>query len=687
MKIVLVFPPFYLESMYNLPPLGLINLATALKGSPHQVALVDFVLAIRQNTLNMGKDIYGECAERILEESPHLVGFSAQCTTYPAVIQVSKIIRGKDPAVKIVIGGHNASFVDRMTLERFSFVDAIVRGEGEVTFKELVDAYGADKAPEGVAGVTYRQGKDIVRNEPRGLIAHLDGLPLPDYSFLPPFSAYRDACQLPRSIAILEVGRGCPYRCIYCSESLMWRRKTRTFSVLRLVEEMENLYKNMGAECFLLAYDQFTARKDFVESFCRQLIARGMNHLPWYCISRLDSVDADLLALMKRAGCESMCYGIDSGSKKTLSFIRKNIDPGILYRRIMETAEQGIIPTLSFVIGFPEEAREDIDETLWLAMRAGIVGNNNPLIQLPTVLPGTDLHAAYGNRLVREVDTYFAMGLEFDEGRRLQSDEEMINGDPMIFSSFYNLPCPGRPLQELNLIATYFPLMVRFYPKTFSLLSLECQESVSELFMRWLVWVNQELKRGRLTLSPQECYLHFKDFVKGMLNEARGVRMRHLEDILEYEHTALEAGRFLSGKGVFHIDMEKIAGFRPIKSKKIIIREFEFDIPMIILDLKRGEFEKSYAPRKTLLVFRHEQELLDVMEINEFARDFLERCNGKSTLRDISRALCDRYGPGMKTEGFFDSCVEAVQVLGEKGFLESRDSKAPQKGGETIAKD
>ena len=256
----------------------------------------------------------------------------------------------------------------------------------------------------------------------------------------------------------------------------------------------------------------------------------------------------------------------------------------------------------------------------------------------------------------------------------------------MIFSSFYNLPCPGRPLQELNLIATYFPLMVRFYPKTFSLLSLECGESVSDLFMRWLIWVNEALKREHLTLSPQECYLHFKDFVKGILSEHGGIRRRHLEDILKYEHTALEAGRFLGGKGVFHIDMEKIADFRPAKSKKIVLREFEFDIPVIILDLKRGEFEKSYPPKKTLLVFRHEQELLDVTEINKFAKDFLERCDGKSTLRDISGELFDRYGPHMKTEEFFDSCAEAVQVLGEKGFLESKDSKAPEKGGETIAK-
>ena len=112
MKIVLAFPPFYLEPMYNLPPLGLINLATALKGLSHRVVVMDFVLAIRQGALKRGRDIYDDCVEKILAEAPDLVGFSAQCTIYPAVIQISKKIKGRDPHVKIVIGGHNASFVD-----------------------------------------------------------------------------------------------------------------------------------------------------------------------------------------------------------------------------------------------------------------------------------------------------------------------------------------------------------------------------------------------------------------------------------------------------------------------------------------------------------------------------------------------------------------------------------------------
>lgn len=670
MKIVLVFPPFYLESLYNLPPLGLINLAMTLKGSSHEVVLIDFVLAIRQKKLPMGQDIYGDCADRILEEAPDLVGFSAQCTTYPAVIQICKKIKKKRLDVKVLIGGHNASFVDQQTLEKYPFVDAIVRGEGEVTFPELVAAYERGKNEERIDGVTYRHGKDIVRNKERTLIRNLDDLQLPDYSLLPSFSTYRDACGLSRSIAILEVGRGCPHKCIYCSESIMWRRMTRTFSVPRLVKEMKNIHTNFGAECFLLAYDQFTARRGFVESFCHLVIEEGLSHLPWYCISRLDSVDASLLSLMREAGCESMCYGIDSGSERTLSFIRKNIDREILYQRVVETADQGIIPTLSYVIGFPEEEKEDIDQTLWLALRAGVLGNNNPLIQLPTVLPGTDLHRQYLDRLVREVDTYFALGLEFDRRGRLNLDEDLINSNPAIYSSFYNLPSPARPLEELNLLAAYFPLIVRFYPKTFLLLAAECNESVSDLFVRWLHWLKKRLNKEGLSLSPQDCYLHFRDFVSNERLRGKEADREHLPDILKYENIALEVGKFASEESAFHIDLNRIRDLEPLKSKKIIIEEFDFELPVVIMDMKAGHFKENYPKQKTFLLFRQEKDLLDVSEINPFAKDFLDLCDGKTTIQAISDALHDQYGPKMGSENFFNSCFEAVQVLGEKRFLE-----------------
>jgi hypothetical protein len=323
------------------------------------------------------------------------------------------------------------------------------------------------------------------------------------------------------------------------------------------------------------------------------------------------------------------------------------------------------------VIGFPEEEKEDIDQTLWLALRAGIVGNNNPLIQLPTVLPGTGLHTQYGERLVREVDTYFALGLEFDGGRRLGSDEEIIDSEPMIYSSFYNLPCRGRSLETLNLIAGHFPLMVRFYPKTFLLLSLELHESVSELFLRWLHWLHGHLGRREPTLSPQDCFLHFREFVSDSLIKGGEMIRKHFLDVLKYENTALEVGKFGPEKSVFHIDLSRIREFKPVKSEKIIIEKFDFDLPGVILDLKRGDFEEEYPEQETLLVFTQDDDLLDVSEVNSFARDFLGLCDGKRTLQIISRELHKEYGQDMDLEAFFDGCVEAVQVLGEKRFIAS----------------
>jgi len=672
MKIVLVFPPFLLESMYNLPPLGLINLATILEGSGHDITLLDFVLAIRQQSLRMGKHIYDDCADRVVEENPDVVGFSVQCTTYPAALNIAKRIRKRIGNVKIVFGGHNAGFVDTVTLERFGFVDCIVRGEGEKTFAELIEAYATGKGEAGVKGVTFRKDGKIIRNPDRPLIDDLDTLPLPNYSYAPCFDEYRKACNLPRSIVILEIGRGCPHRCIYCSESIMWRRKTRTFSVDRVVKEMIHLRDAFGAECFLLAYDQFTANRAYVERFCQRLIEEGLNKLPWYCISRLDTVDSDLLALMREAGCESMCYGIDSGSKRTLSFIHKKIDEGILYQRVGETAEAGIIPTLSFVIGFPEEERNDIDETLTLALQCGIIGNNNPLVQMPTVLPGTELHKKYLNTLVREVDTYFALGLEFEQGQRLAEDEALIDSDPALFSSFYNIPCKAMDLKSLNLITQFFPLMVQLYPKTFLLLSKEVDRSVSQLFLEWLKWLAQKKSQTRISLTPRDCYLHFPGFVSQSLATKETIRYAHLSDVLHYETLALDAGKFPSEvqRNDFHIDLNHISSLNPVLSGKIVVGEFAFYMPDIILDLKAGRLVDSYPRGRCFLAFRVTNGQLDVFEINSFGKDLLELCDGKKTIEEIASILFTEHGQGVTNKEFLCLCLEAHVTLGQMGCID-----------------
>lgn len=672
MKILLVFPPFYLEPMYSLPPLGLLNLATILKSSPHQTTILDFPLAIRKGLIRLDSTIYEQCASRILEEEPDLVGFSVQCTTYPPSVQIARIVKKRQSRIRIVFGGHNATFVDKRTLMSFPWIDAIVRGEGEITFPELVAAYDRGEDGKGVRGVTYRNRKtgDVVRNRDRDLLMRLDELPIADYRLLPPLSEYRDACNIRRSIAILEVGRGCPHRCVYCSQSLVWRRKTRTFSVDRIIGEIRHLHEDFGAQCFLLAYDQFTARRSYVEEFCRRMVEEHLNHIPWYCISRLDGVDAILLRTMRRAGCESMCYGIDSGSKKTLAFIHKDIDEAILHQRVRETTDEEIIPTLSFVIGFPEEERADLDATLVLALKTGMLGTSHPLIQMATILPGTELYRRHSHLLIREVDTYFSLGIEFDGGRRLQADEDLINSDPLLFSSFYNLPCPARSLKELNLIAFFFPLMVAYFPRAFWILTHELEESASDLFLHWMFWLQRHLGRSEPSLSPQDCYRYFRDYAKGRIRQRRRIRFLHINDVLEYEQSSIEVGKFFSHPaGNFAMDIHGIHVSNPRRTAQVLLKEFTFPMTDIIMDLKKGVVRISYAPQKTFLVFRQKGDRLDVKEINQFGRDLLTLCDGTHSVLDIREKLYPVHGKDHSRDHFTVLCVDAIRMLGEMGIL------------------
>lgn len=665
MNLALVFPPFHFEQMYNLPPLGLINLATALKDTHHRVRVFDFPLSIRLWELHLGSEIYRECADKVLEFESDLAAFSVQCTTYPPAIQIARLLKKLKPNIKIVFGGHNASFVDLQTLERFRFIDAIVRGEGETTFPELMRGLEGELDLRGVEGITLREGDRIIRNTDRALIEDLDSLPLSDYSFVPPPSVYRDACGIRRSIAILEVGRGCPHHCVYCSQSLLWRRRARTFSVGRLIREMQNLKSIHGAECFLLAYDQFTARKSFAEEFCRSVIDAGLNNTPWYCISRLDTVDKELLGLMREAGCESMCYGIDSGSKRTLSFIRKNIDSEILLRRVRETTETEIVPTLSFVIGFPHEEKADLEETLRLALKSAAAGNTNILVQMATILPGTDLHTGYSSILTREVDTYFSLGIEFDRGKRLASDEELIGSDPVLFSSFYNLPCPAGPLRKLNALAGHFTIISSLYPRSFLLLGLELDIPVYDLFF---LFMDRIAGGGERALTPHACFAEFESFASDLL-AGRELLRRYLPEIVRYETCLIRAAAH-DIPSPFRIDPSRIADFKPLANEKAHVEQFTFNLPVIIFEAKSGRFGDFCPEQQTFLIFRQMRGKTEVLEINEFGADFLKLCNGQLTSDAIADQLYGKYGAETDSAEFLRLCAEAALSLADMGLFE-----------------
>jgi hypothetical protein len=343
-----------------------------------------------------------------------------------------------------------------------------------------------------------------------------------------------------------------------------------------------------------------------------------------------------------------------------------------------------MVPTLSFVIGFPEEARKDIDETLCLVLKTGIQGNSNPLIQLPTVLPGTELHRRYGEHLIRTADTYFSLGLEFDNGRRLEDDVLLIESDPFIFSGFHNLPCAGLSLKELERIASWFPLIVNLYPKSFLLLSLALRESVSTLFSRFFEYVAQSEERTASFLSPTDCLLHLPVFAESLLREGSVSGWSHLPEVVRYESSVLETGIVQRKKTTGTSDTCMFEKRFPVRNSSTVVREFSFTLPVIIDDLKDGIFRERYDEEPTILVFLPNEKGLDVTEINEFGRDLLELSDGSSNVEEIARKLYPRFGTGMDVSRFRDECNEALAALADTDLVQ-RSGLTPLPGKEVIS--
>ncbi len=201
------------------------------------------------------------------------------------------------------------------------------------------------------------------------------------------------------------------------------------------------------------------------------------------------------------------------------------------------------------------------------------------------------------------------------------------------------------------------------------MLSIETDRSVSQLFLDWLLWLSERLERGTITLSPEDCYKHFEYFARETLQRKSEPVHSYIYDILKYETNSLDVARWDTAGDYLCLDVKNIENYKPVKNGKIIIDAFEYDLPLIIADLKNGKMIDSYPLQQTTLVFKYENKQLCVMEINDFGRDFLRLCNGHNTVKEIAERLYSQYASGLSQEEFYASCVEAVQSLAEMKYI------------------
>lgn len=362
MKVLLVKPFGITDEI--IPPVSLGLLATHIR-KYHSVKILD---ALKEG-LN-GAAV----AKMVKSEDIDVVGFQIWTKDIHNVREISNIIKSLRPDTKIIVGGIHPTVLPEGTMRFFGkSIDFAYQGEGEIGFKMFLDAIESGEGPvamKKVPGLVWKDGHDIKVNNNK-LNENLDSLGFPAWDLIPPSTypkAPHGAFYRNFPIAPIIITRGCPFPCTYCSASILSDGKLRSRSVEHVIEELKMLYHKFGVREFQIEDDNFTLNRKYVYQFCERLLSENLN-LTWSFPNgvRLDTIDRKLLKLMKRAGCYALNFGIESGSQRILNMIKKKLTLDQIAEQLTLVHEEGYEIGGFFILGFPTETREEIEDTIRFA--------------------------------------------------------------------------------------------------------------------------------------------------------------------------------------------------------------------------------------------------------------------------------------------------------------------------------
>ncbi|MCX8124383.1 MAG: B12-binding domain-containing radical SAM protein [Spirochaetes bacterium] len=378
MKVLLINPPYPFEESPS-PPFGLMALAAYLEDKNIEVKIEDYI--VNRFSEQRVKSIMSTFA-------PDVVGSTGVTMNIKKALSILQIYKQVNPDLVTVLGGPHATFDAHNILLHHPYIDVIVRGEGELTFHQLLShLYDKSTYPD-IAGISYRDNDNtIVHNPNRDFIPDINILPYPA-RHLVELSKYR-ALGFPIN---MMTSRGCPFNCIFCVGSKMVGRKVRYFDTDRVVNEFAML-ATMKFKQINIVDDLFTSNKSRCIEVCKEIVRRGIQH-PWTAFARVDTVNLELLEHMKEAGCTMLCFGIESGNQEILDKVKKKITLEKCKQAVEMCKKVGISPMTSYILGLPGETEETIKKTLEFAKEL----SDNYGFHVLAPFPGTE---------VREMKDYY----------------------------------------------------------------------------------------------------------------------------------------------------------------------------------------------------------------------------------------------------------------------------------------
>lgn len=441
MKILLVYP-YFIDNRINAEdisaiPMGLYYVGAMLRRNGYPVEILNGVAL--GSAPHRIYQVLGECR-------PDVVGFSILHANRWGGIDIARMVKRINPAATVVFGGVGATFLWKHFLTHFTEIDYVVRGEGEHTFMELLHHLeaGETSPPLHIDGLAFRLAGDPFKTGDRPPTADLDTLPMPADHF---------------TFQHVSLTRGCPADCTFCGSPALWKRRVRFHSADYFVGQLERL-RSKGVNFFFVSDDTFTLNRERAIEVCRRIIDRNLD-ITWAAISRVDCVDEELLVWMRRAGCTTISYGVESGSREIRDRYHKRISDEAICRAFDMTVRTGIMARAYFIYGAPGETDRTIDESLALLARI------RPLAAIFYILdlfPGTALYAEYKARHKVTDDIWLDRVediLYFETDADLSREQVLNFGRRLREGYFARLPHFARDI-ELSEDPELFPLHADF---------------------------------------------------------------------------------------------------------------------------------------------------------------------------------------------------------------------------------
>ena len=347
-----------------------------LKKRYHKIDVMDFTWTNR----------ISNCIKKIKQFKPDIIGFTSTTMDFDFSIRVANEIKNNFN-IPIIFGGVHATTAPEETINKQS-IDMICIGEGELALAELLEKMEKGLPVENIKNFWFKNKGKIIKNPVRPLIEDLDMLSCDRELF--DYNKYLKACGY---IVEIYAGRGCPYQCTYCINHVLQKlyidkgKYVRVRSIRNIIQEIHELQEKYRIDGIVFPDDTFTYNKIWLKEFCNEYAKKIA--IPFTCNGRIENIDGEICRSLKSANCNSIMFGVESGSEKIRKeILHRSVSDEMIISAFRHVQEVGIRTFSYNMVGIPSETVEDIKKTIELNK---IIEPDEIQTTIFYPFPGTDL--------------------------------------------------------------------------------------------------------------------------------------------------------------------------------------------------------------------------------------------------------------------------------------------------------